>query len=267
MHSCKKERNKKMRPNIWLTEDKTIEFIDKYINGIKDYDLAKYFNLSDRHVEKLIKIYIEDDVKKQVFENRYEEAAKYFKKDPKKYSAPKLAEIYCVPVKNLKNRLEDNGLRQKQTQSKVYTNEEFADIANKIHNNLYDYSEVEYKNNYTKVKIKCKIHGVFEQMPQNHLRPQGCPECAGFKKDTVIAKWTEEQKDQMVIEYTINGKTGKEIAEIFGGHENSVLRMLREERKCIMLTNKIPLEIAEVIIKEFQNSEKPNIEKISNQKN
>ena len=48
----------------------------------------------------------------------------------------------------------------------------------KIHGNKYDYSLVEYKNIDIKVKIICPIHGIFEQLPYNHLRGHGCSECA-----------------------------------------------------------------------------------------
>jgi very-short-patch-repair endonuclease len=49
--------------------------------------------------------------------------------------------------------------------------------ANKKHNNLYDYSLVEYTGSKTKVKIICQKHGIFEQTPSNHLKGQGCPHC------------------------------------------------------------------------------------------
>ena len=56
---------------------------------------------------------------------------------------------------------------------------EFIEKANIKHNQLYDYSLVDYKNNYTKINIKCNKHGVFEQKPQDHLNGNGCPLCAG----------------------------------------------------------------------------------------
>ena len=62
---------------------------------------------------------------------------------------------------------------------KVPTTEKFIINANKIHNNKYDYSLVEYKNAKTKVKIICKKHNIFEQTPTNHLSGQGCPTCLG----------------------------------------------------------------------------------------
>ena len=51
-----------------------------------------------------------------------------------------------------------------------YTTLEFIINAKKIHMNNYDYSLVEYKNNITNIKIICKIHGEFNQIPSNHLR-------------------------------------------------------------------------------------------------
>ena len=43
---------------------------------------------------------------------------------------------------------------------------------------MYDYSLVEYKNYETKVKIICKIHGIFEQSPHMHLSNNKCPMCS-----------------------------------------------------------------------------------------
>ena len=59
------------------------------------------------------------------------------------------------------------------------TTKEFIKRAKEKHKNLYDYSVVKYINSYTKIKIICSIHGVFEQTPQNHIFGQGCPRCGG----------------------------------------------------------------------------------------
>jgi len=45
---------------------------------------------------------------------------------------------------------------------KKLTLEDFIVRSERIHRNKYDYSLVDYKNNSTKVKIICDIHGVFE---------------------------------------------------------------------------------------------------------
>jgi len=70
--------------------------------------------------------------------------------------------------------------------SRKKTTKEFIDDAIKLHGIKYDYSLVEYKNNKTKVKIICPMHGVFEQRPDMHLRTgkkeaNGCPECGKIK--------------------------------------------------------------------------------------
>ena len=58
-----------------------------------------------------------------------------------------------------------------------YTNESFKSAANKIHNNKYDYSKVEYINASAKICIICPKHGEFWQMPYCHIQGQGCPKC------------------------------------------------------------------------------------------
>ena len=69
--------------------------------------------------------------------------------------------------------------------NKKSTMVEFIERSNKIHNNKYDYSLVDYKNNFTKVKIKCSVHGVFEQKPINHIiQKQGCLKCCGKNRKT-----------------------------------------------------------------------------------
>ena len=56
--------------------------------------------------------------------------------------------------------------------------ENFILQAKAAHGDLYDYSETVYKNGRTKVKVKCRIHGIFEQWPGNHLNfGTGCQQC------------------------------------------------------------------------------------------
>lgn len=58
------------------------------------------------------------------------------------------------------------------------TKETFTEKANQIHGNKYDYSQVEYVNNCTKVKIICPKHGFFMQVPADHLIGKGCIACS-----------------------------------------------------------------------------------------
>ena len=67
---------------------------------------------------------------------------------------------------------------EKMSKSKSLTKQEFVKRANRIHNNRYDYTLSNYKNNKTKITIVCKYCGnVFEQLPCNHLKGFGCWKC------------------------------------------------------------------------------------------
>ena len=61
----------------------------------------------------------------------------------------------------------------------VPTTEEWIIASNKVHNDKYDYTKVNYVNNSTKVCIICPEHGEFWQTPSNHLQGAGCPKCSG----------------------------------------------------------------------------------------
>lgn len=54
---------------------------------------------------------------------------------------------------------------------------DFVHKAKEVKGDLYDYEKVVYINNRTKVTITCKMHGDFEQSPDNHLMGAGCPTC------------------------------------------------------------------------------------------
>lgn len=69
---------------------------------------------------------------------------------------------------------------------------EFIEKSNKAHNNKYDYSLVEYKNNITKITIICPEHNRFQQRPQDHLNKLGCPKCGINKRANSRTSDTEE---------------------------------------------------------------------------
>lgn len=60
-----------------------------------------------------------------------------------------------------------------------HSKETWVALAVAVHGDKYGYSEVEYLNAKTKVKIRCGEHGYFFQTPNNHLASQGCQKCAG----------------------------------------------------------------------------------------
>lgn len=64
-----------------------------------------------------------------------------------------------------------------------------------IHNNTYDYSLVNFKKMFDKVLIICKIHGVFEQTPANHINhKQGCQKCAFIKSRLSLNDFIKKAK-------------------------------------------------------------------------
>jgi len=73
--------------------------------------------------------------------------------------------------------------------------ETFIAQVKEIHGKTYDYSEVIYVNHTTPVKIKCKIHGIFEQRAGNHLRGDGCIKCAGIYTPTTV-EWIGKAKEK-----------------------------------------------------------------------
>lgn len=70
--------------------------------------------------------------------------------------------------------------KKKRSESKVLTNEEFIEKANKIHKGKYDYSETNYVGTYDEVDIICKKHGKFKQRANDHLNGHGCQRCGNI---------------------------------------------------------------------------------------
>lgn len=90
---------------------------------------------------------------------------------------------------------------------------EFARKANIKHNNLYDYSKVQYTKNSEKVEIICKKHGMFRQTPDSHLGGRGCISCTKNHSKVAI-EWLEflASGNDIDIKHALNGgefKVGK----------------------------------------------------------
>lgn len=58
------------------------------------------------------------------------------------------------------------------------TSSEFVSKARAIHGDTYGYDKVIYRHSQHKIIIECRTHGEFAQIPNAHLRGQGCPKCA-----------------------------------------------------------------------------------------
>ena len=71
----------------------------------------------------------------------------------------------------------------KKKQSPRLTTAEFEVKARKIHGEVYDYSQAEFEKVNKPVKIICKKHGTFNQLPLKHLIGHGCTKCSGSYMD------------------------------------------------------------------------------------
>ena len=70
----------------------------------------------------------------------------------------------------------------------IKSKEDFILESNIIHYNKFDYSEINYNGMFNKIKIICKQHGEFEQLPINHIHSKkGCPKCTKrvFKNESI----------------------------------------------------------------------------------
>jgi hypothetical protein len=65
------------------------------------------------------------------------------------------------------------------------TKQDFLFAAKNLYGNKYDYSQIEYENTDTDIKIICPRHGEFFQTPYQHINMgQGCQKC-GWEKSSL----------------------------------------------------------------------------------
>lgn len=104
--------------------------------------------------------------------------------------------------------------------------EEMIKRFRKAHGDRYDYSLVEYVNNNTPVKIICPEHGVFEQLPRQHISKKpgdtgrGCPKCGAEIRAKAKSKSNEEW---IAIFHELHGdKFDYSQSDFYGGKRTKV---------------------------------------------
>ena len=110
--------------------------------------------------------------------------------------------------------------------TKQYTQEEFIEKANLIHDNKYDYSKTIYNGITEKVKIICPIHGEFEQKASSHISGSGCYQCGCEKRKLSIQEFIEKSNlihknkyDYSLVDYKSSQDKVKIICPIHGEFE------------------------------------------------
>lgn len=78
---------------------------------------------------------------------------------------------------------------------KRLTNAQFIAKAKAFHGTKYTYAKARYTNNKTKVKIRCRAHGIFEQRAAEHLAGCGCPSCAEIHNTSIAEnEWLDTKR-------------------------------------------------------------------------
>jgi hypothetical protein len=131
----------------------------------------------------------------------------------------------------------------------------FIEQANVVHKGIYEYTAFEYINSRTESNIICKKHGLFPQIPANHLRGQGCPLCGrdrtyaanALTREKFIEISNEKHKcfyGYSLVEYINNYTVVKIICPIHGIFEQKPLAHMRGHKcqKCFADSCKNSLE-------------------------
>lgn len=90
---------------------------------------------------------------------------------------------------------------------KVRCTKDFIEDASLIHQNIYDYSKVDYQASIEKVIISCSTHGDFLQRPNDHLSGDGCPLCGKGRCSKICIEWLDKiaSTEKISIQHAING--------------------------------------------------------------
>jgi hypothetical protein len=127
--------------------------------------------------------------------------------------------------------------------SKRKSLKKFLSDAKLIHSNKYNYSCVDYKNKKTKVKIICKEHGAFFQLPGSHLVGTQCAKCTNNNKHSTedwikLAKKIHGKRyDYSKVVY-VNGKTDVIITcKIHGDFSQTPSHHVNDKTNCPKCVN------------------------------
>ena len=147
---------------------------------------------------------------------------------------------------NPTNHLKGIGCQKCSIDKKRKTTEQFIQEARAVHGDKYDYSLVKYINNKTPVIIKCREHGNFPQLPDNHLNGCDCPFCAEKpgKKPKTTEQFIKEARaihgdeyDYSLVKY-INANTPVIIKCLIHGNFTQVPSNHLNGHKCFLCYGK-----------------------------
>lgn len=160
-----------------------------------------------------------------------------------------------------------NGYGCPSCAGKLRDKKQFVELANKKHNNFYDYTHFSYKNSDLKSIIICPLHGEFKQSAKLHLSGRGCIKCkyasqASKQKMTehdYISKANEIHDNKYEYDYStyINNKHPITIICKLHGKFNQIagnhLLLKHGCPKCSANVSKKEIEVREFIRSIYKN--------------
>lgn len=209
-------------------------------------------NTPETHKQRFI------NLAKQIHDNKYDYSKVNYTSSLVKVSVtcPIHGDFLITPAHHLQGKgCRKCGYIQNGQKAKLTTSQ-FIEKCKLIHQNTYDYSKVDYKDNFTKVCIICPKHGEFWQSPNNHLGGHGCPHCKlksqhilyeklknSFANDLILfevskneVNWLNKMrldiyfpKYNIAIEY--DGIQHYRVSEFFGGEEAFQKRQTADKEK------------------------------------
>lgn len=112
---------------------------------------------------------------------------------PIKVNCPRHSVFYNTPRHLFDGTICHKCVEDKKIKKLSSNSEEFIEKAKRIHPE-YDYSEVDYINAKSDIKIIYPKHGPFITKPEIFLMGCGCPRCSESKGERAIREWLKNQK-------------------------------------------------------------------------
>lgn len=156
----------------------------------------------------------EDFIKKAkaVHHNKYDYSKTEYKGCYKKVCiiCPEHGEFWQTPINHISKHQKHGCPECGKEKSKNFTEykksyfiKNFIDKSKLLYGEKYNYSNINYVNSHTPIKLVCEEHGEFEIEPYKHLQGQECPICKKTIKHTLSC----EEKTKIFIDKakTIHG--------------------------------------------------------------
>lgn len=84
--------------------------------------------------------------------------------------------------------------KRTQAAKHSYTQDEFIEMARRVHGDKYTYECTHYVGIDTPIMVNCRKHGPFQTTPHNFIHAKsGCPKCNNPKLESIVESWLKEQ--------------------------------------------------------------------------